>query len=71
MGRERSSGFYLFNEVILIYELISILWCVIMWIKVTMISLDLNSRRYSLLTEGTLIPSSTTCNNLGDQINLI
>jgi hypothetical protein len=44
---------------------------VIIWITITMISLDLNGGCHSLRTEGTLIPSGTTGNNLGNQINLV
>ena len=66
--RDGSSGFDLFNEVILIYKVIGILRFVIIGIFVTMIILDLNGSCHSLRTEGVLIPSGTTRNNLGDQI---
>lgn len=60
-------GFDLLEDISLIYMVIGILYCVIIGITIigitikTQILLDLDDCCHTILTEWTLIPSSTTC----------
>jgi hypothetical protein len=74
MTRESYSGFNLFVQEIGIYVGIGILCRMIVWITIfvgPLVILDLYCSDYSLLTEGTLIPSGTTGDNLWRQMKLV
>ena len=71
MPGESNSRLYLLIQVVRDDIEISILWCVIVRIDVTMIVLDLYSSGYSHLTEGALISSGTTGDDLWGESKLI
>jgi hypothetical protein len=74
MSRDGCCGFYLLEQVTMIYVIISILWRMIVRIAILigpLVILDLDYRCYSLLTEGAFITSVTASDDLRCQTKII
>lgn len=71
MGRDRYRCLHLLQPIVEIHVSNSVLWRVVVWIAFALVTLDLQTGWYSLLTEGNLISSATADDELRRQVKLV